>query len=272
MEFTFDHGRLERSKDLVVLNIDTEGRHLEPHHYFVFGGSPSGHYCHTKPHVDCDCHDFAWGNDRLCKHLIAALSCEKDPIINSHLESLPEEARRKVTLVCGPPAAGKTQYVAERASRGDLIWDFDAVSSAITFGAARHETSVGTMDIVRAMRSAMVDVLESGKGPMTSWIIWSLPTVSTRRKVADKLGAEVVVLECAPERCVSNAAANGRDKLLVKRVERSANEWWEKYKPHESDTVIRLDTDNESDDTMATRGQQERQIHSVEKGSASAVG
>jgi len=80
LEFRFDDKRVEKALGLSVHLVDYEGVELPEGHYMVIGGKQP-HFCHTSPHLDCDCQDFVWGNDRLCKHLIAALLLEKDPLI-----------------------------------------------------------------------------------------------------------------------------------------------------------------------------------------------
>jgi hypothetical protein len=80
LEFRFDDKRLNRALDLIVETMDYEGQDLPPGHYMVTGGRQP-HFCHTSPHIECDCQDFVWGDHRLCKHLIAALLAEKDPLI-----------------------------------------------------------------------------------------------------------------------------------------------------------------------------------------------
>ena len=82
MEFMFDTGRLDRSYDIAVVSIDSDGNTLPDNHYMAFGGSSKLHYCHTQPHIGCDCPDFEWGGEtRLCKHLLAALRHEEDEVL-----------------------------------------------------------------------------------------------------------------------------------------------------------------------------------------------
>ena len=81
MEFRFDQGRLDLSKEITIVSVDIEGQPLPESHYMAFG-SKVHHYCFTKPHLECDCNDFVWGGEvRLCKHLIAALVKEEDVLM-----------------------------------------------------------------------------------------------------------------------------------------------------------------------------------------------
>ena len=87
LEYRFDEDRARRAQELTVLSVDSEGVTLPDHHYMVLGGNQP-HYITTKPSPDCDCHDFSWGHDRLCKHLIAGLWKEGDQHIGYIIDSL----------------------------------------------------------------------------------------------------------------------------------------------------------------------------------------
>jgi len=245
LEFRFDEGRLQRSYDIVILSVDVNGEALPDRHYLALGGSSASHYCQTKPYADCDCSDFAWGTDRLCKHLIAALRYEKDSLILTADES---EGKAKptqlhATLVCGPPASGKSSYVRDNAEKGDLVWDLDEVVRTLTHGLDTHEISVTTREVVRKVRATVIEeIAKASRNPKNeierAWVIWSLPKMHVRRSMAGKLGAEVVVFECPAEQCVENAIKDERTEAFVARVTRDSIKWWEMYSRHEDDQII----------------------------------
>ena len=239
MEFRYDPGRLERSRDIVILSIDTDGEELPEGHYLAIGGSPQPHYASTKPYLDCDCNDFAWGTDRLCKHLIAALRYEKDSVIMSADESTVEPVQLEVTLVCGPPASGKSSYVRGHAKKGDLVWDLDEVIRTLTYGLEAHEIPVTTREIVRKVRATVMEeiakaVRNKANELEHAWIIWSLPKVKTRRAMAEKLNANVVVFECPVDMCIQDE----RPESFVARVRRDAMKWWEMYSRSNKDEIV----------------------------------
>lgn len=234
MEFRFDQGRLDRAQDIVVVSVDEGLQHLPEHHYMAVGGE-SHHYLHTKPHLDCDCRDFSVGFDRLCKHLIAALQYEKDPVFMQAVKGA--VTPKKVTIVCGPPAAGKSTYVNENKEDGDIVWDFDVVSQAIGGG----DRTIATVDFTKKMRDAFLIELrtqvQQGRLQENVWIAWGLPNRGTRERLSEELNAEVVVIATPAEQCTENEKKR-RGELEAVRTERDAKRWWERYTPSPQDLVI----------------------------------
>jgi hypothetical protein len=99
---------------------------------------------------------------------------------------------RRIMLVTGPPAAGKTTYAQSRAQPGDTILDQDEI------GAAR-------------MRAALSQITATAG---TTWVIRCAPGPTARRHLADQLGAEIVHLvddeRVITRRAVERAKAQGK--------------------------------------------------------------
>lgn len=228
MDFWFDDGRLKRSEDIKIISLSDGGRILDERYYLAL--SDNHHYVTIHPHLDCDCDDFAWGPDRLCKHLIAALRFEGDKLLEQViLSNRPEPV---VTLVCGPPAAGKSTYVRDHAAPYDLLWDYDAISRAIQVDGDGR--SVNTRPFVVVIRDAFMrklkDMVDDGTLQTDAWVVWSLPRPGKRSAAAKALNANVVVLEREVEECVENAKKDRSTEEVI-AVERGAIDWWEAYRP-----------------------------------------
>lgn len=103
-----------------------------------------------------------------------------------------------VRLVCGPPGAGKTTYVTDRAQPADLVIDLDLLQQALDSRALAHLS-----------RSA----LERRASSYQQGDVWGVRTLGdpdSRTAAADRLGAdEVVVLDVPPE--VAKARGLARD-------------------------------------------------------------
>jgi predicted kinase len=132
-----------------------------------------------------------------------------------------------VHLVCGPPGAGKSTYVAARKSADDLVWDYDRVMEAITM-AAPYMRPLGASRYVLAMREAFFTeaALKSiGAEPERVWVIATLPRRNERAELAARLGATVVVLAPTKAECLERVAVRARDFSSV------VNRWFQEYEP-----------------------------------------
>ncbi|MEV0843622.1 AAA family ATPase [Actinocatenispora sera] len=123
-----------------------------------------------------------------------------------------------VTLVCGPPCAGKTTYVGRHAEPGDLVVDWDALAGAL--GSPRtHEHPPALRPFVAAARDAVVDRLARPTDIGRAWIIATAPTEAERsRWPAD----EVVILATAEDVCARRARAAGRAADTLDAIA----DWW----------------------------------------------
>lgn len=131
------------------------------------------------------------------------------------------KASTQTVLVAGPPCAGKTSYVADRATADDLVVDFDTISQALG-----SPTSHGHPDHLKPFVWDAVDAiaarLETGRHDATrAWFIKCAPDTA----LADRLGARIVVLETPADECKRRAADTGRpdnwDGLI--------DDWWSAY-------------------------------------------
>lgn len=95
---------------------------------------------------------------------------------------------RTVTLICGPPCAGKTTYVAERARPRDIVLDQDVIGA-------------------RAMRDGLARVATMTTG--TAWVIRCCPGQAQRDALAQQIRATKVVLLQPP-----------RDELIRRATQR----------------------------------------------------
>ncbi len=147
----------------------------------------------------------------------------------------------RVVAVCGPPAAGKTSYVKERAKAGDLVVDLDALYSALT-GLAEHERA-GDPSLLRfaqaaakAVRLAVGHALRDGGAPARVWMIRTAADPLERSILAVDYAADVVVLPCPLEVCLERIAA---DPVRRARPElaQAVREWHRAYKPAPHDRV-----------------------------------
>jgi predicted kinase len=124
-----------------------------------------------------------------------------------------------IHIVVGPPCAGKSTYVKERATEGDVIVDFDGIARAL--GASGHMPEGAAKDVAFAARAAAIDALLKG-AEAASWIIHTSPSaeqVDAYRGAA----AEFIVLDPDMEECLVRAESDERPAGTVEAI----RSWYE---------------------------------------------
>jgi len=137
--------------------------------------------------------------------------------------------RIHVTLVCGPPGAGKSSYVRQRAMVGDVIIDLDDIIQAITI-LPRYERCAGVVPFAFAVRDAIIEQACKSDEVRMLWVIACLPNKDERERIASRLSADVVMMDVDESEClrrVGNDPARATVRLLSERLIR---EWWEEYR------------------------------------------
>lgn len=132
----------------------------------------NGPRCKTKANTVDHITPLAHGGTQDPSNLRAACST-----CNSSLGSQVRKRTTHVTLVTGPPGAGKTTYVAEHKADGDLVVDYDtlaqALGSDVTHGHTNHAAaSAARGAVLSALRQGRI---ETGK----AWVISSNPNAAT---------------------------------------------------------------------------------------------
>jgi hypothetical protein len=98
-------------------------------------------------------------------------------------------------LVTGPPAAGKSTWVRERAKHGDITIDFDALAGSLTpKGDQAHLYPEHVRTVTKAARKAAVDSAVQFARAVNVYVIHSTPTPGQVRHL-ERLGAETVTID-----------------------------------------------------------------------------
>lgn len=124
---------------------------------------------------------------------------------------------RTVTLVTGPPCAGKTTWARAHAQPGDLVADRDAID---------HTPE-------RTMHRLMAEVAASTAG--TSWVIRSVPRRADREHLARQLRADRVVLLLPSTDVLLDRAKRRPDPTRHLSAVRT---WLARYEPSPGDEVL----------------------------------
>ncbi|WP_303202813.1 hypothetical protein [Raoultibacter timonensis] len=132
---------------------------------------------------------------------------------------------RRVYLVWGSPCSGKTTWVLESSSPGDLVVDVDRIFAAIGAGSP-YEKPGELLPSALAVRDALIDhVMTRGGRWRRAWVIGGYPLLMERRRLCDALGAEPVFVECPRAICEDRAASRPPQWLGA------VSEWWDRFQP-----------------------------------------
>lgn len=146
-------------------------------------------------------------------------------------ESQEKQFSIPVTLVCGPPGAGKTFHVEQKRAAGDIIVDLDAIKSAIT-GMPWYYGDEDAMPFVFEARDAIIKRLYRPTVVRRAWVIGSCPQ-RLDRQIYESAGAKVVILDVPPEICEQRIRADSRRANQIKKWIPIIRQWWYDYERDE---------------------------------------
>lgn len=100
-----------------------------------------------------------------------------------------------LTVVIGPPAAGKSTWIRERAKPDDIVIDFDLIAAALTGPSApRHDHTPAVWAVTRAARRAAIKAAVGWADQTDVYIIHSTPAESTLTRYREQ-GARIVTVD-----------------------------------------------------------------------------
>jgi predicted kinase len=134
-----------------------------------------------------------------------------------------------VTLVCGPPASGKTTYIAQHAAPGDIVIDFDVYLKQI--GAKKWTTDPDAVRKAFRIRDAYLRALETARSGR-AWVIAMAPSARERKAWAEALGdLRVVLLDVPAETCAARLGQDADRAHAKARMLAAIRSWWLDYEP-----------------------------------------
>lgn len=134
----------------------------------------------------------------------------------------------RITLVCGPPAAGKTSWAESRAGPGDQVIDLDEICRSLG-SRSTHDHPQHIKRMAKQLRRSLEDQAAGGDGQ--TFVVRSLPNPADREAVARRLGARVVMLAVPADEAIDRARADGRPEW----TDQAIRDWWDRYEPSPAD-------------------------------------
>lgn len=140
-----------------------------------------------------------------------------------------QHSRRSVYIIYGSPLSGKTSYVNDIKSEGDLIIDLDSIWSCVS-GCDRYVKPARLNSVVFGMRDYLLDCIKYRRGKwLNAYIIGGYPLISERERLAKELGAELIFIDTDKDECI-NRLMNCEDRDFKEWI-KYIDDWWSKYTP-----------------------------------------
>lgn len=134
-----------------------------------------------------------------------------------------------VTIVCGPPGAGKSTYVDRHRQAGDLVVDVDALYRALTLQDGREKPET-IRPFVLAARDAIIARLERAPAKLrAAWIIAGSGNLEQRQQWRRRLRAGVVILPTPAAECLDRMRRQGRPADHIREMEAVCARWHREF-------------------------------------------
>lgn len=133
-------------------------------------------------------------------------------------------AQRQVYLVYGAPLSGKTTWVHDNMSEGDLIVDMDNIWECIS-GCDRYVKPNRLKQNAFAIRNQLIDMVKVRYGKwLNAYVIGGYPLISERERLIKSLGAREIFIDTSKEICLERC----KDR---EGWEQFVEDWFDKYGP-----------------------------------------
>lgn len=157
----------------------------------------------------------------------------------SHPEWL-RPSRIPLTVVCGPPAAGKSRLIAGLANPGDLVIELDRIAAQLSGHHGPDWDRSRWLGPALRQRNALLGDLAHPRPPWpAAWLSLGEPEAHWRQWWVDRLQPRQVLVLATPaalcrmriERDPARAA-----RALDQRA--AVDDWWARYQPRLGDQVV----------------------------------
>jgi len=133
-----------------------------------------------------------------------------------------------LTVVTGPPAAGKSTWVLDHAKPGDIVIDFDRLAVALSGnGGDPHDHPSAVVAVTRAARTAAIDVAIKQANVTDVYVIHSSPG-QQRMAQYRILGAKLITVD--PGRDVVRQRCKDHQRPV--RMFAAIDDWYRQAKQH----------------------------------------
>ena len=135
--------------------------------------------------------------------------------------------QRQVFLVYGSPLSGKSTWVKDNMTEGDLVIDIDSIWECVS-GQDRYIKPNRLKSVVFAVRDNLLESVKYRRGKwLNAYVIGGYPYQGERDRLIDTLGAREVFIDTPKEECLTRLG-NCEDRSF-KDWEKYITDWWLQY-------------------------------------------
>lgn len=129
-----------------------------------------------------------------------------------------------IHIVTGPPAAGKTTYIREHRTPGDVTIDYDEIANTFAgLEPANHDHDLHIKKITKAARQAAIDTaIDNHDGTHDLWIIHSTPSTARLNKYK-AAGAEIITIDPGKDTVLARCKRERPEHMI-----KVASAWYDK--------------------------------------------
>ena len=141
-----------------------------------------------------------------------------------------------LTIVCGPPAAGKSTYVDKHRRSDDLVIDLDAIIRE-SFGTARDVRLRDRISGLRIRNDRLKALATYNGEARAAWFCTTAPLPGTRRKWSAMLRPQRVIVILTPRSECIDRVKRDPERMVIFEIQQSIiDRWWSDYHPWRGDT------------------------------------
>jgi hypothetical protein len=140
-------------------------------------------------------------------------------------------SRVPLTIVCGPPASGKSSWVRQHAGPDDLVLDLDVIACDVAGIPFTHAWDRKHLNEALHVRNRMLGRLsKKTPGFKRAWLIVGEPSPQGRQWWADTLKPDrIVVMETPAVLCLHRASNDNDRQRRLPALQAAVGAWWDAY-------------------------------------------
>ena len=146
---------------------------------------------------------------------------------NIYLPTIEKPINKKIYIVCGAPASGKSTYVKGKAKDSDLILDLDEIISGFS-GMPIYSESEKYIKVAIQKRNYILNNLNN-MNYKTIYLIVSAPTRAERSHWKEQLDGTVIMIATNENECYKRLDNDTRRSNNILKYRIAIKKWFNEY-------------------------------------------